>query len=79
MDHHSFPDRFGAGGDGLYRSFDLYKTETAGGWRIRLFAQGTEVGNVDVMLQSSPKDFISLAGFNVFAIDCEEYVLHSMC
>ena len=73
MDHHTFFHRFRAGGDGLYPSFDLYKTETAGGRRFRLFPDGTEVGNVDAILQSSEEDVLSFAGFYLLTVDGKEY------
>jgi len=79
MDDHIFFDWLSAGGDGLYPALDLYKTETAGGSSFLLFLDGTEVGNVDAILQGSEEDVFTFFGFNVFAVDCEEYVLHSMC
>jgi hypothetical protein len=73
MDDHIFFDWLSAGSDGLYPSFDLHKTETAGGWGVRLFTNGTEVGNVDAILQGSEEDVLSLAGFYLLSVNGQSY------
>jgi hypothetical protein len=78
MDDHIFFDGLSAGSDGFYPTLDLYKAETAGGSGFLLFLDGTEVGNVDAILQSRPEDRIPLIRCYLFAIDCKRYVLHSM-
>ena len=69
MDDHIFFDWLSAGGDGFYPTLDLYEAETAGGWRFRLFPNGTEVGNVDAILQGSEEDVLSLADFYLLSVN----------
>ena len=76
MDDHIFFDWLSAGGDGFYPTLDLYEAETAGGSSFLLFLDGTEVGNVDAILQGSEEDVLSLAGFYLLSVNGQKYVLH---
>src|SRR4030042_3332884 len=76
MDDHIFFEWLSAGGDGFYPTLDLYEAETAGGSSFLLFLDGTEVGNVDAILQGSEEDVLSLGSFNFLTIDGQKYVLH---
>ena len=76
MDYHTIFHRFRTGSDGFYPTLDLYKTETARSRGVGLFPNGTEVGNVDAILESSEEDVLSLAGFNFLTIDGKGYFFH---
>ena len=76
MDHHTFFHRFRARSDWFYPTLDLDKTETAGGRGVGLFPNGTEVGDIDAILQSGKEDVFSLVGFYLLTVDGKKYVLH---
>jgi len=76
VDHHTFFYRFRTGSEGFYPTFDLYKTEAAGGSSFFLFLDGTEIRNVDAVLQSSEEDLLSLGSFNFLTIDGKGYFFH---
>jgi hypothetical protein len=69
VDHHTFFHRFRTGSDGFYPTLHLYKAQTAGGSSFLLFPDGTEVGNIDAVFESSEEDVLSLAGFYVFSVN----------
>jgi hypothetical protein len=62
MDHHSFFDGLGAGGNRFIVPLYLHKAEAAGGGGLTLFPNGTEVGDVDAVVESSPEDRVPLVG-----------------
>ena len=69
MNYHPFFNWFGAGNHGFVLALDLNKTETARGRGLCFFLNGTEVGDVDAILQCYPEDRFSFAGFDVFTIN----------
>ena len=76
VDHHTFLYWLGAGGDRLILTLYLHKTETARGWGVDLFTNGTEVGDIDAILQSGKEDVIAFAGFYLLAFDGQGYFFH---
>ena len=74
--HHPFLHGLSAGCDRFRPTLDLHKAETARGSGLLLFPNGTEIGNVDAVVQGSVKDLLSLSGFNVLAINGKGYGLH---
>jgi len=77
VDDHPFFNGFGAGNDGFLITFHLDKAETTRSRGLCLFLNGTEVGDVDAILQCSPEDGLTLSARDLLIINCQRYVLHN--
>src|SRR4030042_2939247 len=75
VNHHAFLNWFGAGDDRIVLTFNLHKAKATRGGGLRPFSYGTEVGDIDAVLQRNPEEFLSLMSFYLLSINCQEYIL----
>jgi hypothetical protein len=62
VNHHAFIDRLGTGGNRFLSPLYFNKAEATGSKGFSLFPNGTEVGYIDTIVESSPEDRVPLVG-----------------
>ena len=71
IDYHPLCDCGSAGCSRIISAFYLDETETAGGKRLALLPDSTEIGDVDVIVKSCPQNRLAWSSSYFLAIDCQ--------
>jgi hypothetical protein len=71
IDYHPLCHRGSAGCSRIISVFYLDKTETARGRRLALLPDSTEIGDVDVIIQSCPQNLLAWSSSYFLAINCQ--------